>query len=62
MYLLIVILLTGQGTMSEPFVAEMRESECKKMLPAMVEVVQKQQASGFVVVCVPVSKTPKAAL
>jgi len=38
MWLLIVISLTGQGTMSEPFVAGMRtEAECLRTLPVAME-------------------------
>ena len=56
MWLLIVILLTGPGTMSEPFVAGMRtEAECLKALPVATEVAQKQTGPGFVAVCVKVT-------
>jgi hypothetical protein len=53
MWLLIVICLTGTGTMIEPFVASARtEAECLRVLPVAVEVVQKQQGTGYAAVCV----------
>lgn len=57
MWLLIVISLTGAGTMSEPFVAGMRtEAECLKALPVAMEVAQKQTGPGYVAICVAVQR------
>jgi len=57
MYLLIVILLTGPGTMSEPFVsASKTEAECLRALPLAVEVAQQAKGVGYVALCVAVSR------
>ena len=57
MYLLIVILLTGPGTMSEPFVsASKTEAECLKALPIATEAVQALKGAGWVAICVPVQR------
>jgi hypothetical protein len=53
MYLLIVILLTGPGTMSEPFVSATKtEAECLKALPLAVEVAEKAKSMAYIAVCV----------
>jgi hypothetical protein len=57
MYLLIVILLTGPGTMSEPFVsATATEADCLRALPLAVEVAEKAKGIAYVAICVPVQR------
>ena len=57
MWLLIVICLTGPGTMSEPFVsASKTEAECLHALLVDTEVAQKHGSQGYVALCVRVER------